>query len=79
MALFNSPTSAGSLLQPTSSVILPNVLVMWAYAGLALEKKEEAKIIIKANNTIGNSDIFICIIMQIESAHSLLYSLGVVR
>jgi hypothetical protein len=42
---------------------LPNVLVMWAYAGLALEKKEEAKIIIKANNTIGNSDIFICIIM----------------
>ena len=78
MALFNSPTSAGSLLQPTSTVILPNFFVMWASASLALEKKEKAKIVIKTNNTIGNSAIFICT-MQIESAHSLLYSLGTVR
>jgi hypothetical protein len=78
MALFNSPTSAGSLLQPTSSVILPNFLVMWAYASSALEKEKAKIIIIKANNAIGNNAILVCNI-QIESAHSLLYSLGVVR
>src|SRR5690348_2568248 len=61
MALFNSPTSAGSLLQPTVTERLPNFLVRWASAILTVEK-EKTKANIKMTKINDKNCIFTCII-----------------